>query len=154
MNYAREFGKKLIDQTAATGKPMTEKQARNFAMLVLIPEGADLSPLKEAMEHDLIYLIISSRLALFLSEVEVDLKALMWLIGLSCGNPGNAVMLTTVLAYLANESDNKITMEGLVKVFPFAVPTKEVFGLLWGTQKCAAKFPASDNKLDASESWA
>ena len=155
MSYASKFGSELIALTEAKGAPMTEQQSKDLLNLIILGKSGDdrYEDLKELFGKDFIYQILEQRLKVMLPQVEVPLTAKLWLYSLARGNPGNAVMMCTVVALAWAVRKEPVVLSDLILMFPMKVPTEEVFHSLWDTQKGRVEGSPMDNLLDVVESW-
>lgn len=153
-SLARTLGRSIIEKTATLGRPMSEDECFTLFALASPIESEKMDDIHvEMMGKHPIYAILHHRIAAT-TKADVSVTAKLFLAEIASGNPGNAVMLAAVIADLSENGTRTVELSDIIDAFPMAVPTSEVFGEAWDTQKGGKHDGvAYDNALDHAWAW-
>ena len=160
-SFARSLGRTLIEDTAKRGRPMNEKESHLLIMLGMMDnrmmgagDPAHLNAIHEdAMRQSFTYRILTDRIAVT-TAASVDVIARLFLAQLAEGSPGKAVLMAAVVAELSEDGTRKVTLDTVVKAFPWNVPSDDVMETAWQLQKSKTyEGTYFDNALDGKWAW-
>jgi hypothetical protein len=153
-SLARNLGRSIIEKSASSGRRMKENESFTLLSLLAPIDKSELEELHEsAMKQIPIYAIMSHRIDAT-SKADVSVAGKIFLSEIASGNPGNAVMLSAVVAELSEDGTRPVSLNDIIEAFPMLVPTSEIFGEVWDTQKGGTHDGmAYDNALDHAWAW-
>ena len=139
-----EWASALYPKTLSGGRPLTRDEAYLLMDLYAIESTADLVEVDASMQEELpMYRVVKHRLELINAEFSPVL--IMYLVTLSEGNMGNALML----AFGATVFNKKLSLaQYCMDVTPFAIPDGSLLSRQWDAQKIDGK-----NAIDDCSFW-
>lgn len=140
-----EWTEKFLSHTSGEHVEPMDKTTSTALMHLLLAEklGLDSITLEKEYSRLFLYQIIKTRLASLTAAVDVEVA--MFLVSLSCGLPGTAVMWCHAMKRLSMDKGAPVSLTMLCEHWPNGFPTEKVLKTLWDAQKT----PRGHNLLDS-----
>lgn len=114
--------------------PMDNTVSKALVHLLLAEKlGLDSITLEKEFSRITMYQIIKSRLESL--HAAVDVEVAMFLVSLSCGLPGTAVMWCHAMKRLSMDKGVPVSLTILCEQWPNGFPTEKTLQMLWQAQK-------------------
>ncbi len=163
MSFASDIGRMVAHGPL---RPMNEEESVAMVRIVFMaeaPQEVQIDLYRMMLEKSLCLRIIDQR---FRANIGTDIPfsppMIMWLSTLAGGNPGHAVLMVAVLAYLHAEG-RELTLNSLTNhYFSVGIPSDANLQLAWNGQKVnedrlkslnITRRAFGDNMLDYDEAW-
>lgn len=163
MSFASDIGRMIAH---GPQRPMNEQETMTLLHLTMLceePEAAQIDFYKMMATSSLTMGILDQRFRSCIgTDVSFSPPLLVWLSTLAAGNPGHAVLMVAVVAYMISEG-RELTLNSLINhYFANGIPSGINVQLAWDAQKAnedrlksvgLEKAGWGGNMLDLKEAW-